>query len=257
MNVRKRVAILLTLTLAGTAVCQSPIERVQSKTGLTYRVNEPFDMVIVLASWRNLTTGVCGQLLLADGTMVSCAMALAAGCQIDLDLPAPVARLLDDSNLYVQAIGMKARPVLSLDAAPVEKLTVVGDLDAGTADKHDGTTWSKDETEALFASNLEWLHVSHLVMDPKISTFGLYAEFIGRNDGYGLKSCGHKVIDGRAQVWLELKVPGPGQGNRDVVQTHQLLVDLGRDGRSMDVHVAITDGQRRTAFRPFGSYGLE
>jgi hypothetical protein len=252
MNVRLSSILLTTLTLAGATLCQAPaIERVQPDQDLTWKVTEPMDVVLVFASWRNLTVPFGAYALLADATMIKCVAALDADDQVHVDLPAGLDQLLATSDLYVQAIGLKTKPVLSIQPAAVEMVIAK----PCAADQAAG--WSKDETEALFASNLEWLSVSHLIHDPKASTFGLYAEFLGRSNGYGLKSAGHKVVDGRAQVYLELKVPGSGEGDVAVVQMHQLMLDLGKDGRWMDVHVAITDGSRHTAYRPFGSFGLK
>jgi hypothetical protein len=220
---------------------------------LAWLAREPLDTVVVLASWKELTFQVAGADLLADATIVKIAPATDAGWQVFADLPPKFAC---GGVLYVQAVGVKTRPALTIDAAPVQMVQIkaFADPDDGTvSDSKPG--WSEDEQKALFASHLERMYACQMIWDLSKGTYGLYVEYTALTGGYALSMAGTRLVGGRLQVMVELRIPGPGEITTDVMEMHQLLVELGIYGKAMDVYVGITDGTRHTAFRPFGSFG--
>jgi hypothetical protein len=230
----------------------APVLEPMPGKALAWLVREPLDMVIVLASWRKLTFQVAGADLLADATILKIAAATEARQQIRADLPAGFA---DDATLFVQAVGLKATPVLSIDAAPVQKVQFRTDAGCGGGIVVDRLpTWTEAEQKALFAEHLERMYACQLIWDLTRGTYGLYAEYTALTGGHALQVAGTELVDGRLQVMLELRIPGPGEVTTDVIETHQLVLELGKEGGAMDVHVAITDGIRHTRFRPYGSF---
>lgn len=215
--------------------------------------DEPVDAVFVLASLSDQTCSYPGlPPVLADAQMVKVLIRPALRSRFAIEVPPVLA------DLHVQAVLVLAEKAQWVTDEPGELPICLadGELDAdGIADDLP-PAFTQDEEQPLFDLAYEGLELDHFAFDSLPPRWGLRATFIANSDSFALKEARRsRDADGRLQVWLWLKVPGAGEGQRDIVERHELLLDLGKGSEQLDVHVALTDGHRESGFRPFASFG--
>jgi hypothetical protein len=196
------------------------------------------DFAIVLLSAADRTMEVQKQQVLADA-QARLASKKDGGFVVDLEVPGNT-----DAEIWWQAItydavaGFRVRPVQKLDLSidtPVDFSDVTMRQPAPEEEKSDPTkdsdapkldpTKPDSDVDAALGLSLSLA----IVRDDTGRATGLRAWFEAPSDGYGLMAA--RVTGGETtDVWLYRKLPGAGEGMRDVVEMHEALAALGKTG---------------------------
>lgn len=221
------VAVLPHLDATKDVVIQPTLDR---RATTVWYGDDAADLSILVGSWSDATRPLLpGKRWILQDALP---LALARGRgSFQLD------QLPRGTLLHLQALTVVTAPVQVLDASEIRQVPADAD----------------DKTPAVLGA----LQLDLIERDMDPYEYALVASFEARSDGYALWEAFRERLVDRTRVYLVLKVPGPGEGMRDIVEHHSLTAELGTEpGRAVEVMVAVTDKTAPYSFRSFRAFAV-